>query len=91
MKEIIDDLGLEISGGNQTSNQSAGRGWQQQQHGNQSSSRPLEQVAQNATDGNETGGNMTGTTNTSAFTGGGGMVPETKRWYNQPTFLLTYR
>jgi hypothetical protein len=86
MKEIIDDLGLEVSGGNQTSNQNAGRGWQQQQHGNQSSSRPLEQVAQNAT-----GGNETGITNTSAFTGGGGMTPETKRWYNQPSFLLTYR
>ncbi len=28
---------------------------------------------------NETGGNMTGTTNTSAFTGGAGMAPETKR------------
>ncbi len=36
-------------------------------------------LAQNETGGNETGGNMTGTTDTSAFTGGGGMAPETKR------------
>jgi hypothetical protein len=28
---------------------------------------------------NETGGNTTGTANTSAFTGGAGMAPETKR------------
>jgi hypothetical protein len=36
-------------------------------------------VAQNETGGNETGGNMTGTTNTSAFSGGGGAAPATKR------------
>ncbi len=65
--------------GNQTSNQSAGGGGQQQQQGNQSSSGPPERVSQNVTGGNETGGNMTGTANTSAFTGGGGMAPETKR------------
>ena len=64
---------------NQTSNQSAGGGGQQQQQGNQSSSGPPEQVAQNETGSNETSGNMTGTANTSAFTGGGGMAPETKR------------
>jgi hypothetical protein len=28
---------------------------------------------------NETGGNMSGTTNSSAFSGGAGMAPETKR------------
>ena len=67
--------------GNQTGNQSAGGGGQQQgnQTSNQTSNQsagggPPEQVAQN-----ETGGNMTGTANTSAFTGGGGMAPETKR------------
>jgi hypothetical protein len=62
---------------NQTSNQSVGGG--QQQQGNQSGSGPLEQATRNETGGNETGGNMTGTANTSAFTGGGGMAPETKR------------
>jgi hypothetical protein len=36
-------------------------------------------VAQNDTVGNDTSGNMTGTANTSAFTGGAGMAPETKR------------
>jgi hypothetical protein len=36
-------------------------------------------VAQNETGGNDTGGNMTGTTNTSAFSGGGGAAPATKR------------
>ena len=36
-------------------------------------------IAQNETGGNETGGNMTGSTNSSAFSGGAGMAPETKR------------